>query len=260
MSARGRRLDARARCSTGRPRASPCVKRCIAEVMAAEGTTRRPRRRARHDRRPAGHRPRLQDAHRSRRRHHRRGADLPRRGARRSAPTRPTSSRSRWTSDGMRIDELEADARPPRRARAARPKFIYTVPTFQNPAGVTMSLPRRRRLVEVAARARAARARGQPLRPAALRGRPAADAATRSTAATSSSTSGRSRRSSRPGVRAGLGVAPAAGAGEDEPRQAGRRPVLVVADAVLRRRLLRERALAGLRATRCARSTAAGAT
>src|SRR3712207_221584 len=30
------------------------------------------------------------------------------------------------------------------------PKFIYTVPTFQNPAGVTLSLPRRRRLVEVA--------------------------------------------------------------------------------------------------------------
>ena len=42
------------------------------------------------------------------------------------------------------------DARPPRRARAGAPKFIYTIPTFQNPAGVTMSLPRRQRLVEVA--------------------------------------------------------------------------------------------------------------
>ncbi|HEX5620212.1 MAG TPA: PLP-dependent aminotransferase family protein, partial [Solirubrobacteraceae bacterium] len=31
-----------------------------------------------------------------------------------------------------------------------RPKFIYTIPTFQNPGGVTMSLPRRRRLVQVA--------------------------------------------------------------------------------------------------------------
>ena len=29
--------------------------------------------------------------------------------------------------------------------RAARPKFIYTIPNFQNPAGVTMSLERRRR-------------------------------------------------------------------------------------------------------------------
>ncbi len=52
-------------------------------------------------------------------------------------------------SDGMPIDELEAtldrleqEGRPP--------KFIYTIPNFQNPAGVTMSLPRRRRLVEVA--------------------------------------------------------------------------------------------------------------
>jgi len=53
-------------------------------------------------------------------------------------------------SDGMRIDLLEESLdRLDRDGR--RPKFIYTVPSFQNPAGVTMSLPRRRRLVEVAA-------------------------------------------------------------------------------------------------------------
>jgi 2-aminoadipate transaminase len=52
-------------------------------------------------------------------------------------------------ADGMRIDELEATLdRLEREGR--RPKFIYTIPNFQNPAGVTMSLPRRRRLVEVA--------------------------------------------------------------------------------------------------------------
>jgi 2-aminoadipate transaminase len=52
-------------------------------------------------------------------------------------------------ADGMRIDELEATLdRLDKEGR--RPKFIYTVPTFQNPAGTTMSLPRRRRLVEVA--------------------------------------------------------------------------------------------------------------
>ena len=52
-------------------------------------------------------------------------------------------------SDGMRVDLLEeALDRLDREGR--RPKFIYTVPSFQNPAGVTMSLPRRRRLVEVA--------------------------------------------------------------------------------------------------------------
>jgi len=51
--------------------------------------------------------------------------------------------------DGMRVaeppatlDRLDAEGR--------RPKFIYTIPNFQNPAGVTLSLPRRRRLVEVA--------------------------------------------------------------------------------------------------------------
>src|SRR5213076_1976633 len=52
-------------------------------------------------------------------------------------------------AEGMRVDELEATlARLEREGR--RPKFIYTVPNFQNPAGVTLSLPRRKRLVEVA--------------------------------------------------------------------------------------------------------------
>src|SRR3954469_23893920 len=52
-------------------------------------------------------------------------------------------------ADGMRIDLLEDElARLDREGR--RPKFIYTIPTFQNPAGVTMSLARRRRLVEIA--------------------------------------------------------------------------------------------------------------
>jgi 2-aminoadipate transaminase len=50
---------------------------------------------------------------------------------------------------GMRVDLLEETLeRLDRDGR--RPKFIYTVPTFQNPAGETMSLARRRRLVEIA--------------------------------------------------------------------------------------------------------------
>lgn len=52
--------------------------------------------------------------------------------------------------DGMKVDELE-ETLARLEAGGRRPKFIYTVPTFQNPAGVTMSLPRRRRLVEIAA-------------------------------------------------------------------------------------------------------------
>src|SRR5205823_10610573 len=53
-------------------------------------------------------------------------------------------------ADGMRVDELEATLGR-LEAEGRRPKFIYTVPSFQNPGGVTMSLPRRQRLVEVAA-------------------------------------------------------------------------------------------------------------
>jgi 2-aminoadipate transaminase len=51
--------------------------------------------------------------------------------------------------DGMPIDELERTL-DRLQAEGRRPKFIYTVPNFQNPGGVTMSLARRRRLVEVA--------------------------------------------------------------------------------------------------------------
>ncbi len=52
--------------------------------------------------------------------------------------------------DGMRIDVLEETLEALERS-GRRPKFIYTVPNFHNPAGVTLSLERRRRLVEIAA-------------------------------------------------------------------------------------------------------------
>lgn len=47
-------------------------------------------------------------------------------------------------NEGMRVDELIrlCDRRPPR--------LIYTTPTFQNPSGVTMSMERRQRLLELA--------------------------------------------------------------------------------------------------------------
>lgn len=47
-------------------------------------------------------------------------------------------------NEGMRVDALTrlCDRRPP--------KLIYTVPTFQNPSGVTMSITRRQRLLELA--------------------------------------------------------------------------------------------------------------
>ena len=52
-------------------------------------------------------------------------------------------------ADGMRVDLLE-ELLDELAAEGRRPKFIYSVPTFQNPAGVTLSLERRRRLVEIA--------------------------------------------------------------------------------------------------------------
>ena len=51
--------------------------------------------------------------------------------------------------DGLRVDQLE-QLLERLRAEGRRPKFVYSVPTFQNPAGVTMALERRRRLVELA--------------------------------------------------------------------------------------------------------------
>lgn len=51
--------------------------------------------------------------------------------------------------EGMALTQLEEVlARLDREGR--RPKFVYTVPSFQNPSGVTLSLERRRRLVELA--------------------------------------------------------------------------------------------------------------
>src|SRR4051795_10610637 len=51
---------------------------------------------------------------------------------------------------GMKIDVLEATLTRLRQ-EGRRPKFIYTIPNFQNPGGVTMALERRRALVRIAA-------------------------------------------------------------------------------------------------------------
>ncbi len=51
--------------------------------------------------------------------------------------------------DGMRMDGLEETLAGLTR-RGKRPKIIYVVPDFQNPSGMTMSAPRRRRLLALA--------------------------------------------------------------------------------------------------------------
>ena len=61
------------------------------------------------------------------------------------APTEPRYAAVRTDSDGMDTDHLEE-------VLASHPdaKMIYTVPDFQNPTGVTLSLERRRRLIALA--------------------------------------------------------------------------------------------------------------
>lgn len=48
--------------------------------------------------------------------------------------------------DGLNIDALE------QRLQVERPKFLYTIPVFQNPTGTILSAERRRRLIELAQR------------------------------------------------------------------------------------------------------------
>jgi 2-aminoadipate transaminase len=52
-------------------------------------------------------------------------------------------------NEGMRMDKLEKVLDKLAR-RKKKPKFIYVVPDFQNPSGVTMSLDRRKKLLELA--------------------------------------------------------------------------------------------------------------
>ncbi len=47
--------------------------------------------------------------------------------------------------EGMNMDDLE------KKLKQYRPKFVYTIPTFQNPTGRTMSLERRKKMAELCA-------------------------------------------------------------------------------------------------------------
>lgn len=54
-------------------------------------------------------------------------------------------------TDGMNIDDLEIKLKE-LKGKGIKPKFIYTIPDFHNPAGVTMTLDRRKKLLEIAKR------------------------------------------------------------------------------------------------------------
>ena len=88
----------------------------------------------------------------------------------RCASSAPRSSPSRSRRTGS------TSMRSPRRSTAgARPTLAHIIPNFQNPAGCTLSLEKRRRLLELAAAARLHDLRGRPVRGAPLRGRAAPD-------------------------------------------------------------------------------------
>ncbi|MEF8841061.1 MAG: PLP-dependent aminotransferase family protein [Haloarculaceae archaeon] len=53
--------------------------------------------------------------------------------------------------DGLRIEAIAAGLESRREAGEPTPKLLYTIPTFQNPSGTTMSRDRRKRLLELAA-------------------------------------------------------------------------------------------------------------
>ena len=117
----------------------------------------------------------------------RRGADIRPRAAHRRSPSAPSRCRCRWTTTGSTPTRSQLPA-----------AFLYTIPTFQNPSGRTLSLERRHRLAELAAERRAARRRGRPVRARPLRAAIRCRRSTSSPAAKGSSTRSRSRRSSRP--------------------------------------------------------------
>ncbi len=62
---------------------------------------------------------------------------------------RPRYESIEMDGDGLRMDALETKLLELRR-EGIQPKFLYTIPTFQNPTGATMSLARRQSLIILA--------------------------------------------------------------------------------------------------------------
>ena len=98
--------------------------------------------------------------------------------------------------EGMRMDALAA-ALDDLKRRGVRAKYIYTIPTVQNPTGTILSEARRREMLRLAARAWRADLRGRLLRRSDLGRQTAAGAARHEQATAASSISARSPNRSR---------------------------------------------------------------
>ena len=64
-------------------------------------------------------------------------------------PERPEFVGIPMDDDGMIMEKLEETLKKLKQ-EGKKPKFLYTIPTCQNPAGITMSMDRRKRLLELA--------------------------------------------------------------------------------------------------------------
>ena len=144
--------------------------------------------------------------------------------------------------DGMRIDVLEATLAK-LRAEGRRPKFIYTIPNFHNPGGVTMSLERRKALVRIANEQELVVLEDNPYGLLRYEGEALPTLYTLD-GGRYVIYAGTFSKILSAGLRLGWAAAPGADPRAPEPRQAGRRPLLVADDPVLRRRLLRAPRLA----------------
>ena len=109
------------------------------------------------------------------------------------------------------------------------PKLIYTIPNFHNPAGVTMSEERRRRLVEIAADRDLVVLEDNPYGRLRFEGRPLPTLAELDAGAGHVVYLGTFSKILAPGLRLGYAVAPAGDRRQAEPRQAGDRPVQLAA-------------------------------
>ena len=111
--------------------------------------------------------------------------------------------------DGLIPAALEETIRRTAAASGRRAKFLYTVPNFHNPAGVTLAAGRRHRILRDLPAVRACSS-SRTTHTACSASTASRCARCAPTTPRGSSTSARSPRRSPPGVRVGWAVAPAA--------------------------------------------------